>query len=1630
MLAFGYDEFSEGPYGNLKAVYWNKGVARDLGSLDPGSIHLPRFVNDGQLVIGNYFSPWSSQHGRVFSWHDCIEKTPSLDDWTVTYVTDKNPSWSFEVEVGDVCTTNISNQAEITTTTPETNYSNNASRTSISVNTADLAAYTYLWNSVVGPPDSIDGDLILWEAWIENLGPGPARDVEVVITLPENCFLEDWDYDDEYYDEQTHEWRDLLVTDEYVDDFRGELHRTYAELPAGAEPYYELACWNGVYEVGSVLQTSIVVSSPTIDCDAGNDRDDDTIIVGPYPDLLVELFGPESTSVGTTTYYELEFGNFGNHDTNGTIELTVPPGATFELDCYHGESNDPDYCQCDWNQDAQRNAFVKVDLSTPGKVIFTPDDLGFWGNQPSNNESTWGYYDWGYWCGIDFSLTWELCEDGGQQHTLVAEAFPDRPDADLANNRAAVTTTVSGPAGQLEVVVDRSDTAAEVGKDFFYTLHFANNGRQAATGTMLVVTLPSGLELVSALPDDVESDTPGTLQIPVGRTTVGQDGGAASRYLLPGDAGSTVLLVRVRPGTITSAPGSVQLVADAGACEVASPIPGPTILAPNTGLHVIVSSSHGSSCAKDLDTIEWTVTVTNPDPANEAKLVPVFVNVPAGLTFIPGTMTGQNPVQDQAPTLLWIASIPPEGVINLTFQTRLVAADGVVAVTASARGNQGAGTVIANCEERVVVNKSWALNCGATGLDCDSNGQNCDTSGRTYSVTLTVRNRTQRVFLGSLSDAFQAGVEPKKYGAAAWDSARRLLVWNNIMLTPGMTVTRTFKIDVSQALFGDPLFDRAVFESETAVAVASNQVVGGVANCGDTTYCELNSCDFVDGCRSELLHLDTPELCNAVDDDCDSQTDEGFGLLVGQTVLPLDAACDGEDSDVCKTGTVICNDDENGTECSDPSDDSVVEVCNGVDDDCNGNIDEQDLTLGVGDPAVHCDGADAGWCRDGSLLCNPALVQNPALEPRTICYEVSAGDFETCDGEDETCDCDAPDAPGGCIATVANGMVDEGFEIGLACMTDELGICRRDGTLQCDDDNATSSCHPTTLDPTTAELCNLADDDCDGDIDETWPELGTACDSLGDADLCKGGLWECNNDQNGTVCVGDDTNRIEVCNGVDDDCDGDIDEEDLARGVGDPNVHCDGGDADVCQEGSVLCNPALVSNPALEPKTLCLELGPVHVELCGNTVDDDCDGLIDEGFPGLGSDCDSDPNDTDLCKNDVVVCSGAGTTCEERVTAKTELCNTLDDDCDGSTDEGFPGLGGACDSDPNDTDLCNNDLVVCNGDGSGTTCRQEVAGQIEKCNSMDDDCDGLADETFANLGQPCDGTDGDLCNGGFIECNDDENDTLCSDDATSIAELCNYRDDDCDGATDELPNGEGFYTFDGLALGAACDGDDNGTCLNGVVTCSGNGAAAFCLDIGVDPSPIGCSLGLGECKRNGYLGCDFKCNAAVVTGSTEVCGDGLDNNCDGATDEGFPGLGGACDSDPSDTDLCKNDLVVCDGTGTACDKRSRDRSRSATARTTTATVSPTRLRQPRPGPATAPTATAATAASSSAMTTRTTRPAATTRPASPSSATTATTTATARPTSSRTARASTRSAAWRSAPPATATTTAPAPTAS
>ncbi len=323
---------------------------------------------------------------------------------------------------------------------------------------------------------------------------------------------------------------------------------------------------------------------------------------------------------------------------------------------------------------------------------------------------------------------------------------------------------------------------------------------------------------------------------------------------------------------------------------------------------------------------------------------------------------------------------------------------------------------------------------------------------------------------------------------------------------------------------------------------------------------------------------------------------------------------------------------------------------------------------------------------------------------------------------------------------------------------------------------------------------------------------------------------------------------------------------------GDSEIH-------VCRQGSDGCT-AFVLNETCPEGRICSEALCVAADSC---IDNDGDGH-GENCPA-GGDCD----DTDAARHE----------------GKAEICDTIDNDCDGIEDE-----DGVCDADCSGQE-CTPGELTCLDAGRAAECRSDEAG----CGFWGDpiNCGGGQCVNGVCESPDCVDNDGDRrgenCPAGG-DCDDNNPNRYEGND-----ELCDGIDNDCDGNADE----------DFPEFGQACTRGE-GICENsGTFVCAPGGRALQCdatpgqpqsercgnnrddncngqVDEGFENVGQSCSRGQGACQRQGQIVCDGNgttCNATPGQPSEEVC-DGEDNDCNGQIDEG--NICNACADDGREPD--------------------------------------------------------------------------------------------------------------------------------
>lgn len=582
-----------------------------------------------------------------------------------------------------------------------------------------------------------------------------------------------------------------------------------------------------------------------------------------------------------------------------------------------------------------------------------------------------------------------------------------------------------------------------------------------------------------------------------------------------------------------------------------------------------------------------------------------------------------------------------------------------------------------------------------------------------------------------------------------------------------------------------------------------------------------------------------------------------------------------------------------------------------IDDDSDGWCEDGEDRNGDGDchdPLEVVPGGPVD-CDDGSASINPSIVESTRL----LCSDFSDSD---CDGDvdldDDDCDAfDDDDGDGYCEAGIdGNGDGD--------C----LDALEDVGPFDCDDTRGGVS--PGLDESGLARCTNGFDDDCDGDTDLADTGCAPYDDADGDGfcetgrDLDGDGDCETAAELMGPVDCDDGAaaafpGNIEACgDGIDNDCDGDVDVADLDcvdRRDDDGDGFCELG---IDLNGDMDCVDAGEATADSDCNDAAPLINPAATEDCGDGVDNDCNGLIDaeeavcaavtdadgDGFCESGTDGNGDGDCLDAGEDTLETdCDDAEPTIHPGAPENTvELCRDADDnDCDLAIDLLDGDCGSFIDADgdgwcPAGEDLGGdgNCIGVGETDGAGPFDCDDAMMSVspdatELCtNGIDDDCNGLIDIEDATCGGFLDADGDGWCPLGIDEnsdgdCNDaGEPDGAgpfdCNDLATAVNpdadEICNDAiDNDCDGSSDLADD-------DCRALS---DGDGDGVCPNGRDL---NGDRD-CLDPG---------------ENTGESDCDDD-NSLVAPGLEEICGDGIDNDCDGLIDVEDGGCSAAVDAD-------------------------------------------------------------------------------------------------------------------------------------
>ena len=680
---------------------------------------------------------------------------------------------------------------------------------------------------------------------------------------------------------------------------------------------------------------------------------------------------------------------------------------------------------------------------------------------------------------------------------------------------------------------------------------------------------------------------------------------------------------------------------------------------------------------------------------------------------------------------------------------------------------------------------------------------------------------------------------------------------------------------------------------------------------------------------------------------------------------PNDYNCDGfsgandNDSD----GFFACQECNDGDAAINPG---AAEVCNGVDDDCDGAVDDGLILSwypdtdgdgwGDGSGAVQDCAQPAGYVLDGTDCDDADPLVNPA-------------GAEVCDGVDQDCDGliddDAADATLWYADADLDGYGDPAAPVYACALSVGISASADD----CDDADS-------AVNPGAAEICDGLDNDCDGTID---------------TGVGVGYTWYADADGDG---FGDNTLTTVTCAtpGGYVQTGGDCDDTDAAYNPGavesdctDPNdYNCDGatGYSDTDGDGWIACEDCDDTDAAVSPAA---------AESC-NSIDDDCDGAVDEAgalgevdwyrdgdgdgfgdaaqpFSSCGAPLGYVGDDTDCDDGDAAIYPAA-----------PEHCDGVDENCDGVIDESpVDALTWYADADLDGYGDPDAALAACSAPAGyladATDCDDADPAinprSLEYCDGIDNDCNGAVDDNVVDPAPWYPDGDGDGWGDGaaILICGpaagyaDRDGDCDDADPAYNpgVAESCtDVNDYNCDGSAGaDDADGDGYRSCEECDDGDAavnpaapesCNGYDD-DCDGDIDEAGSLGETVWYVD--ADADGYGGAGTMSACDRPaGYVATSTDCDdglGTVYPGASESC-NGIDDDCDGDIDEagaideiawyidtdgdgfgdeatavyacdapaGYTGTGGDCDDTsafiyPGATDLCDSTDNDCDG---------------------------------------------------------------------------------------------------------------------
>ena len=465
--------------------------------------------------------------------------------------------------------------------------------------------------------------------------------------------------------------------------------------------------------------------------------------------------------------------------------------------------------------------------------------------------------------------------------------------------------------------------------------------------------------------------------------------------------------------------------------------------------------------------------------------------------------------------------------------------------------------------------------------------------------------------------------------------------------------------------------------------------------CDDTWYTDADEDGFGDldtaqiACEQPAGTVGNGEDC----DDSDVFTFPGAAENESSTDCMTDADQDGYGA-ASPAADVTAGTDCDDTELS--TSPAGTEVCDEVDNDCDGSTDEYVTTTFYADTDGDGYGDASSTTEDCSL---PSGYANNSADCDDSDTAVNPAATEICDsaGTDEDCDGDVDDADSSLDTSTASTWYTDadGDSYGdassstLACAQPSGAVA---DSTDCDDDESAAN-------PGETEICDSIDNDCDGDTDDADSSVDTSVggttyytdsdgDGYGDAST---GATTCTQPSgmvtDDTDCDDDESaanpGETEVCDNIDNDCDGDTDDADSSVDLSTASTWYTDSDGDGYGDASSSSLACAQPSGEVSDSTDCDDgdsgVNPGETEICDSLdTDEDCDGLADDADSGVDSSTMSTWY-SDADGDGYGDASSSTASCDQPSGSVA-----LDSDCDDTDAWSYPGAMELCDGQQND----------------------------------------------------------------------------------------------------------------------------------------------------------------------------------------------------------------------------------------------------------------------------------------------------------------------------------------------------------